>query len=54
MAGSAAKVSSNQFGDSYVIDFELVHKGAMVLVRSHWMIKRGETAPKLVTAFVKD
>jgi hypothetical protein len=40
------------YGQRYVIDFELTHAGKTAQVRSAWIIRRGEEFPRLVTCYV--
>ncbi len=40
------------YGQRYVIDFELTREGKMVRVRSAWIIRKGEDFPRLVTCYV--
>jgi hypothetical protein len=40
------------FGDHFRLDFSMTHKGRTARVRSLWTIRKGETVPRLVSAFV--
>jgi hypothetical protein len=42
----------DKYGDRYVIDFELVGPLGAATVRSAWMIRAGEDAPRLVTCYI--
>lgn len=44
---------SDQFGDRYVIEFEIRGPRASGVVRSTWIVRRGETSPRLTSCFVK-
>ena len=46
-------VASDQFGDRYVIEFETKGPRATGIIRSTWIIRRGETLPRLTSCFVK-
>jgi hypothetical protein len=40
------------YGQRYVIDFELTREGKTARVRSAWIIRKGEGFPRLVTCYV--
>ena len=40
------------YGQRYVIDFELTREGKTAQVRSAWIIRKGEDFPRLVTCYV--
>ncbi len=40
------------YGQRYVIDFELTREGKTARVRSAWIIRKGEDFPRLVTCYV--
>jgi hypothetical protein len=44
---------SDQFGDRYVIESEIRGPRASGIVRSTWILRRGETSPRLTSCFVK-
>jgi hypothetical protein len=44
---------SDRFGDRYVIEFEIRGPGGTGVVRSLWIVRRGERAPRLTSCFVK-
>jgi hypothetical protein len=52
-AGDAKPAVSDQFGDRYVIEFEIEGPRARGIVRSTWIVRRGESAPRLTSCFVK-
>jgi hypothetical protein len=52
-AGDAQPARSDHFGDRYVIEFEIRGPRASGVVRSTWIVRRGETAPRLTSCFVK-
>jgi hypothetical protein len=49
----AHRSTSDQFGDRYVIESEIVGPRGRGIVRSAWIIRRGETIPRLTSCFVK-
>ena len=44
---------SDRFGDRYVIEFEINGPRASGVVKSTWIVRRGETSPRLTSCFVK-
>ena len=42
---------SNQFGELYVIDFELRTPKGAALIRSGWIVRTGEDFPRLTTCY---
>jgi uncharacterized protein DUF6883 len=44
---------SDQFGDRYVLEFELEGPQGKGIVRSTWIVRSGERAPRLTSCFVK-
>jgi hypothetical protein len=54
-AGTAEAQSgfSDRFGDRYVLEFEIRGPRGAALVRSAWIVRRGESAPRLTSCFVK-
>ena len=49
----AQPAASDQFGDRYVIEFEISGQRGSGTVRSTWIVRRGETRPRLTSCFVK-
>jgi hypothetical protein len=49
----AQPAASDQFGDRYVVEFEIRGPRRSGVVRSTWIVRRGETAPRLTSCFVK-
>jgi hypothetical protein len=45
--------ASDRFGDRYVVESEMKGPRGAAVVRSTWMIRRGETTPRLTSCFVK-
>jgi hypothetical protein len=54
LSESAVDQGSDVFGRRFAIDFRLEHHGRVAAVRSHWIILANETAPRFVTAFIRD
>ena len=53
-ASNAAQVAaSDEFGDRYVLEFEIEGPQGKGIVRSTWIVRRGERAPRLTSCFVK-
>ena len=52
-SGDAKPAASDQFGDRYVLEFEIEGPQAAGIVRSTWIVRRGERAPRLTSCFVK-
>jgi hypothetical protein len=48
----AAAGESDQFGNRYVIDFDLAGPTGRARVRSAWIVRSGEDYPRLVTCYV--
>jgi hypothetical protein len=42
----------SEFGERYIIDFELVRNNRKAMVRSAWIVIRGEAVPRLTSCFV--
>lgn len=40
------------YGERYTVRFELEYAGRRAVVESGWIIRRGETVPRLATCFV--
>lgn len=52
-SGDARPAASDEFGDRYVLEFEIEGPQGNGIVRSTWIVRRGETAPRLTSCFVK-
>lgn len=50
--GEATEEGQDEFGQRYSVDFTMEHRGRRATIRSGWIVRRGETAPRLTTAFV--
>ena len=49
----AQVAASDEFGDRYVLEFEIEGPQSKGIVRSTWIVRRGERAPRLTSCFVK-
>lgn len=49
----ARPAQSDEFGDRYVIEFEIRGPRASGVIMSTWIVRRGETSPRLTSCFVK-
>jgi len=48
----ATPIERDTFGQRYVIDFQMKTPGGQALVRSGWIIRRGENFPRLTSCYV--
>ena len=44
-SGDAQAAASDQFGDRYELEFEIERPQGKEIVRSTWIVRRGESAP---------
>lgn len=44
---------ADRFGDRYLIDFEFSGPAGTCIVRSLWILRRGDSAPRLTSCYVK-
>ena len=44
--------TSDQYGARYIIDFELRHGERTANIRSCWIVRSGEMAPRFVTCYI--
>ncbi len=47
------RAASDQFGERYVLEFEIIGPQGVGVVKSTWIVRRGETSPRLTSCFVK-
>lgn len=50
--GEAFRGKRDQYGQRYVIDFEFVGPAGSATLRSAWIIRMDEIAPRLVTCYI--
>ena len=48
----AIQGASDKYGDRFIIDFDLEHKGRTAAVRSCWIVLAGEMMPRFVTCYI--
>src|SRR5262245_29215432 len=51
-AVDAELTDSDQYGDRYVLDFDVARGSWTARVRSGWIIRRGEQIPRLTSCYV--
>lgn len=51
--GNAEAIASDRFGRRYVLDFRLSGPRGSGVVRSTWILRTGEDAPRLTSCYVK-
>src|SRR5262245_37839727 len=49
----AVAAMSDRFGERYVIESEISGQRGSAVVRSMWIVRRGETTPRLTSCFVR-
>ncbi len=49
----AQPAGSDRFGDRYVLEFEVRGPRGSGILKSTWIVRRGERAPRLTSCFVK-
>jgi hypothetical protein len=49
----ATSMEADDFGDRFVIDFEMKGPGGTAVVRSLWIIRHGEVMPRLASCYVR-
>jgi hypothetical protein len=52
-SGDAEPAVSDKYGGRYVSEFAIEGPQAAGIVRSTWIVRRGETAPRLTSCFVR-
>ena len=50
--GDAREAEEDEYGRRYVLDFECERHQKRVIVRSGWIVRRGEDFPRLTTCYV--
>ena len=51
-SGNAVSGEADQFGERFIIDFELQGPAGVGTVRSAWIVLNGEDIPRLVSCYV--
>ena len=49
----AQQAGSDEFGDRYLLEFEIEGPRGAGVVRSSWIVRRGESIPRLTSCFVR-
>lgn len=52
VSAGAVPTETDEFGARYVVDFEMARGGRKSMVRTAWIIRRGEDFPRLLTCYV--
>lgn len=52
--GEATKGEADEYGDRYIVDFELARDDRRAIVRSAWIIRRDERIPRLTSYVLLD
>ena len=52
MQSNAKRGTVDQYGQRYTIDFELRGPAGLTTIRSAWIVRAGEDAPRLTTCYV--
>jgi hypothetical protein len=52
VSGEAILGHADRYGQRYIVDFELVGPRGRITIRSAWIIRPDETAPRLVTCYI--
>ena len=49
---TATEGDADEYGERYIVDFELTRNDRRATVRSAWIVRRGEGFPRLTSCFV--
>lgn len=52
LQGNAMSAEADQYGQRFVLDFECVKRERRATIRSGWIVRRGESFPRLTTCYV--
>ncbi len=52
LRGDATKGEEDEYGYRYVLDFHCERNDTSVIIRSGWIVRRGEDFPRLTTCYV--
>ncbi len=53
VVGDAIPGTGDKYGQRYTVDFEFEGPGGTAVVRSAWIVRTGETLPRLVTCYIR-
>jgi len=42
----------DEYGQRYIVDFSMAHNGREAVIRSAWIIRKGEDMPRLTTCYI--
>ena len=48
----AVLTKRNNYGQKYIIDFEMTHSGKTAKIRSAWIVRNDDNFPRLITCYV--
>lgn len=51
-SGEAAATEQDEYGQRYVLDFEVVRAAGRARLRSSWIVRSGEDFPRLTSCYV--
>src|SRR3954469_2018352 len=52
ITNDAIATEKDEYGQRYIVDFLMVRLGKEATIRSSWIIRRGETSPRLTSCYV--
>jgi hypothetical protein len=50
--GNAVEAEEDKYGKRYIVDFRCMKEERNAIVRSAWVVRRGEDFPRLITCYV--
>jgi hypothetical protein len=42
----------DEYGQRYIVDFSMTRQGREAVIRSAWIVRRGEDAPRLTSCYI--
>jgi hypothetical protein len=48
----ARQIESIEYGERYIVDFEMANGPSRAMCRSAWIVRRGEVVPRLTSCYV--
>jgi hypothetical protein len=48
----AVPADTDPFGSRHIVDFELKRGNRKAMIRTAWIVRRGETIPRMLTCYV--
>jgi hypothetical protein len=52
LRGDATEAEEDEYGHRYILDFVCERSNTSVIIRSGWIVRRGEDFPRLTTCYV--